>query len=145
MMEYRLQEALQSMEEQWRNYSLPIRSLGQSGTYYIVAVRDATAIIQDQVVKLDSVMSADTEDRYSESTGKWREKVLYMQQLLQVWWTTQRHFLRIRPIFASRSVLFWQVRRCHFFPACATCSHQIKVAYFTALSGKKLPEFESSR
>jgi hypothetical protein len=124
MMEHRLQETLQSMEEQWRNYSLPIRSLGQSGTYYIVAVRDATAIIQDQVIKLDSVMSADTENRYSEGTEQWRGKVLYMQQLLEVWWTTQRHFLRIRPIFASRSVLFLPIWQCHSFLACATYSCQ---------------------
>ena len=62
-MEHKLHATLEEMDEQWRNYSLPIRSLGNSGTYYVVAVREARAIMKDQVVKLDSVMGADADNR----------------------------------------------------------------------------------
>jgi hypothetical protein len=50
LIEHRLEETLQSMSKQWDTYCVPLRPLGTSGTYYAVAVREAKAIVQDQVL-----------------------------------------------------------------------------------------------
>lgn len=139
MVEHRLQETLTSMSEQWFNYSLPIRSLGESGTYYVVAVREAVAIIQDQLIKLDSVMNADTDHRYGDDTAQWREKVRICRVGVVTFAARNAHItLVLKEVAASLQAFFAGAFCRHSLQA--LFAHKAQVArVFTQQGGSLVP------
>lgn len=103
--DHKLEETIESVQNQWDAYAIPIRALGTSGTYYVESLQEALLIVQEGRIKLEGVINLKTGTQEAiESAKVWQEVVEFMDSLLDVWSRTQNQFLKIRPLFSSKEL-----------------------------------------
>ena len=100
--EIKLEATIEAMQLQWDSFAIPIRALGNTGTFYVENFGEASLIVQEAVIKMDGIINLKTgTEEAREKAKKWQQVTRYTDFLLSTWSRTQQQFLSIRPLFAS--------------------------------------------
>ena len=114
--DYLLEDAVESMQLEWSSYSFSVRAFGTSGTFYVQTMQEATLMVEEAAIKMDSLLKvrAGKQDGTARAL-EWRETIRFMGSLLSVWPRVQRRFLCVQPLFVSKRLRALSVEEMFIF------------------------------
>ncbi|MCO5581018.1 hypothetical protein L7F22_034894 [Adiantum nelumboides] len=103
--EYSFERTLDKMAAEWNGVVFVVLSYKDSGTFILGGVDDIQQILDDQLVKIQSMCASPFIKFFEERAGKWRKLMLNMQDLLDNWLDCQATWQYLGPIFGSKDIM----------------------------------------
>ncbi|PRP87942.1 putative dynein heavy chain [Planoprotostelium fungivorum] len=102
--EFTLETALDKMHNDLRNYSFELVPYRDSGTYIVTKVEDLSAIIDDQLVMLSTMLTSPYIITFMQRARQWKDQLHRLQDTIEEWLTCQKRWYYLGPIFASEDI-----------------------------------------
>ena len=103
--EYKLETQLETMKNDWSPYDLIIKDHRDSGTYIIGITEEVAMLLDEHIVKTQSMLGSPYIKPFKRVAQKWEAKLQYMQNTLDEWLLVQRTWMYLEPIFSSEDIL----------------------------------------
>ncbi|KAI5062354.1 hypothetical protein GOP47_0022893 [Adiantum capillus-veneris] len=103
--EYSFERTLDKMAAEWNGVLFVVLSYKDSGTFILGGIDDIQQILDDQLVKIQSMCASPFIKFFEERAGKWRRLMLNMQDLLDNWLDCQATWQYLGPIFGSKDIM----------------------------------------
>jgi dynein heavy chain len=103
--EFSLQRTVQKMKDEWERISLTCASYKDSGTKILAAVDDIQAMLDDQIVKVQTMRGSPFIKPIEEEVKAWETTLISMQDCLDAWLKVQSTWLYLEPIFTSEDIM----------------------------------------
>jgi dynein heavy chain len=103
--EYSLQKTVQKMKDEWEGVSLTCAAYKDSGTKILSAVDDIQAMLDDQIVKVQTMRGSPFIKPIEEEVRAWEATLISMQDCLDAWLKVQSTWLYLEPIFTSEDIM----------------------------------------
>ena len=104
--EYKVSEEIDNMVLAWEAHSLPVRAVKNTGTYYVESFRDADAMLQDHLLRVEQLESQRSTSYNNEKIALWGQRVATFQDTIRLWAQVQSRFLKTLPFFCQLSFEF---------------------------------------
>lgn len=103
--EYSLQKNLTSMIAEWEKIELECVPYRSTGTYLIRSTDDIVALLDDHLVKTQTMRGSPYIKSIEKDCRAWEKKLQNAQQLLDEWMQCQRTWLYLEAIFSSEDIM----------------------------------------
>ena len=103
--EYGLDKALDGMMREWDAIEFEVVAYKETGTYVIRTVEDIGTLLDDQIVKVQTMMGSPYIKPILKRAKLWERRLLHTQKLLDEWMACQRTWLYLEPIFGSEDIM----------------------------------------
>ncbi|KAI9141391.1 dynein heavy chain and region D6 of dynein motor-domain-containing protein [Paraphysoderma sedebokerense] len=103
--EYSLEKVMNKMIEEWKPLELNSVAYRDSGTYIISSVEDIQLLIDDHIVKTQSIRSSPYVKPIENEVTQWEHRLIHMQDILDNWLKCQASWLYLEPIFSSDDIM----------------------------------------
>jgi len=103
--EHALDKALDSMMGDWKGMDFELHAYKETGTYVLKSVDDIMTMLDDHIVKSQTMMGSPFIKPIAEKCKSWERKLVYTQKLLDEWILVQRTWLYLEPIFSSDDIM----------------------------------------
>ena len=100
-----LESALIKMEKDWDGVDFVCTPYKDTGTCILGGTEDAQALLDDQLVKTQSIRASPFSQPFSERALLWSETLQRLQDTLDQWGTCQATWQYLEPIFASEDIV----------------------------------------
>ena len=104
--EYSLESALSEMKGAWAKIDFVCLPYRDSGTYVLTALDDNMQLLDDQVVKTQTMLGSPfMQGQLRKDTQEWERRLKTMVEVLDEWLKVQRNWLYLEPIFGSEDIM----------------------------------------
>ncbi|TMW55097.1 hypothetical protein Poli38472_013859 [Pythium oligandrum] len=103
--EYSLEKALDKMETEWVGVKFGTKEYRTTGTSILCATDEIQQIIDDQIVKTQSMRGSRYNKAYLERILKWEKMLITVQDIMDNWIKVQATWLYLEPIFSSDDIM----------------------------------------
>jgi dynein heavy chain len=103
--EWGLEDALHEMEKAWESIEFVCMPYRDTGTYVLSALDDNMQLLDDQVVKTQTMLGSPFIAYLKKPTEEWEKKLKTMTDVLDEWLSLQKNWLYLEPIFGSEDIM----------------------------------------
>ena len=100
-----LESALIKMEKDWEGIDFVCTPYKDTGTCVLGGTEDAQALLDDQLVKTQSIRASPFSQPFDDRTVIWSETLQRLQDTLDQWGSCQATWQYLEPIFASEDIV----------------------------------------
>lgn len=103
--EYTLQRNLQKMKEEWEEIYFELIFYRETGVAILTAVDDIQMLLDDHILKAQTMRSSPFVKTFEEEMQQWEEKLIMMQDIIDQWLLCQSTWMYLEPIFSSEDIM----------------------------------------
>jgi dynein heavy chain len=103
--EYSLEKALKAMQGDWEALEFEVMPYKNTGTHLVKGVDDIVMLLDDQIVKTQTMRGSPFIKPIEDETKAWEHKLQYAQHALDEWIACQRAWMYLEPIFCSEDIM----------------------------------------
>ncbi len=103
--EYALEMTMARMKEEWEAVTFDCQPYRESGVSVLAGVEDVQQMLDDHILKAQTMHSSAYIKPFEEEMKEWEEKLLSMQDILDAWLRCQESWLYLEPIFNSEDIM----------------------------------------
>ena len=103
--EFSLEKALDKMFTEWQPQEFMIKEYRDTGTCIVGGVEDVQALLDDHIVKSQTMQGSPFIKPFEERARAWATKLVLIQDLIDVWLKVQGVWQYLEPIFGSEDIM----------------------------------------
>ena len=103
--EFALETAMAKMKAEWQSFCFECVPYRESGVSILSGVEDVQQMLDDHILKAQTMHSSAYIKPFEEEMRQWEEKLLSMQDILDAWLRCQESWLYLEPIFNSEDIM----------------------------------------
>lgn len=103
--EYELRTQLLEMQHEWKDIEFDLAPYRDSDTYILASLDDVQSLLDDHILKSQSMRGSPYIVALGSFATDWEEKLILMQDILDVWVQVQSTWMYLEPIFSSEDIM----------------------------------------
>jgi dynein heavy chain len=103
--QFGLEKNLAAMKADWGPIEFEVKDYRTSGTAIIGGLEDITTLLDDHIVKTQTMRGSPFVKGILEECMGWQNQLLYGQEMLDEWVKVQRTWMYLEPIFSSDDIM----------------------------------------
>lgn len=103
--EFELNIQLIDMQKEWLNVRFDLLPYRDSDTYILASLDDVQLILDDHILKSQSMRGSPYIGALGSLATDWEDKLIMMQDILDIWVQVQSTWMYLEPIFSSEDIM----------------------------------------
>lgn len=103
--EYELNIQLMNMQSEWKDVAFEILPYRDSDMFILSAVDDIQTLLDDHILKIQAMRGSPYIVALGAKATRWEEKLISMQDILDLWLSVQSTWMYLEPIFSSEDIM----------------------------------------
>lgn len=103
--EFELNLQLANMQNEWQEVSFELNAYRDSGTHILAALDDVQSLLDDHILKAQSMRGSPFISALGEKATNWEDKLVMMQDIMDCWLSVQSTWMYLEPIFSSEDIM----------------------------------------
>lgn len=103
--EYELNNQLVVMQGEWKDVEFEVFPYRDSDTYILAAVDDIQTLLDDHILKAQAMRGSPFIVALGAKADDWEDKLISMQDILDIWIQVQSTWMYLEPIFSSEDIM----------------------------------------